>query len=98
MIEIIQSTTFSTWLSSLRDRQARARIHVRLDRMRNGNFGDVKPIGEGLSEARIHYGNGYRLYFFKRKEELVVLLCGGDKSTQDRDIAQAKRIAQEWKE
>ncbi|UUM20937.1 type II toxin-antitoxin system RelE/ParE family toxin [Mycoavidus sp. SF9855] len=98
MIEIIQSTTFSAWLSDLKDRQARARIQVRLDRIRNGNFGDVKPIGNGLSEARIHYGNGYRLYFLQHKKELVVLLCGGDKSTQSRDIEQAKRIAQEWTE
>ncbi len=98
MIEIIQSATFSTWLNSLKDRQARARIHIRLDRMRNGNFGDVKPIGESLSEARIHYGAGYRVYFMQRERQIVVLLCGGDKRTQSRDIERAKIIAKQWKE
>ncbi len=64
--------------------------------MAEGNFGDAEPVGEGISEARIHYGPGYRLYFIRRGQSLVVLLCGGDKSTQQKDIKQAKRIAQAW--
>lgn len=96
MIEIIQSSTFSAWLTGLRDIKARARIHARIDRMAEGNFGDAEPVGEGISEARIHYGPGYRLYFIRRGQSLVVLLCGGDKSTQQKDIKQAKRIAQAW--
>ncbi|QTR52105.1 type II toxin-antitoxin system RelE/ParE family toxin [Thiothrix unzii] len=97
MIEIIQSKVFSDWLLGLKDRQARARIYARLDRMADGNFGDAEPIGEGMSEARIHYGPGYRLYFMQRGQALVVLLCGGDKSTQQRDIQRAKVVADLWK-
>lgn len=98
MIEIIQSETFQCWLSNLGDRQARARIQVRLDRMADGHFGDVEPVGDGVSEARIHYGPGYRLYFMRRGQCVVVVLCGGDKSSQARDIQQAKTIAKNWKE
>jgi putative addiction module killer protein len=98
MIEIIQSETFKRWLSGLGDRQARARIQTRLDRMAEGHFGDAEPVGGGISEARIHYGPGYRLYFMQRGKCLVVLLCGGDKSSQSRDIEQAKSIANDWKE
>ncbi|MEB4590759.1 type II toxin-antitoxin system RelE/ParE family toxin [Candidatus Thiothrix sp. Deng01] len=97
MIEIIQSEVFSNWLRGLKDRRARARIHARLDRMADGNFGDSEPIGDGLSEARIHYGPGYRLYFMRRGRALVVLLCGGDKSSQQRDIQRAKVVADLWK-
>lgn len=97
MIEIIQSDVFADWLVKLKDRRARARVYARLDRMAEGNFGDVEPIGEGLSEARIHYGPGYRLYFMQRGQALVVLLCGGDKATQPRDIQRAKVIADVWK-
>lgn len=96
MFEIFQSETFFQWLSSLRDRNARVRIQARIDRMATGNLGDVSPIGEGLSEARIFYGPGYRLYFKQQGKVVIVLLCGGDKSTQSRDIEQAKEIAQEW--
>lgn len=71
---------------------------MRIDRMSEGNFGDVEPVGEGLSEARIHYGPGYRVYFMHQGDQIVVLLCGGDKSTQKKDIRQARRIAQDWKE
>lgn len=71
---------------------------MRIDRMKEGNFGDSEPIGDGLSEARIHYGPGYRVYFMQQGDQIVVLLCGGDKATQTKDIKQAKRIAQAWKE
>jgi len=97
MFEIIESATFSKWLSGLKDRQARMRIYVRLDRLSLGNFGDAGPIGEGLSELRIHYGPGYRLYYIQR-DTRVVMLCGGDKSSQPRDIEKAKIIAKEWKD
>ncbi|HOZ62408.1 MAG TPA: type II toxin-antitoxin system RelE/ParE family toxin [Smithellaceae bacterium] len=97
MFEIIESATFSKWLSGLKDRQARMRIYVRLDRLSLGNFGDAGPIGEGLSELRIHYGPGYRLYYLQR-DTRVVMLCGGDKSSQPRDIEKAKIIAKEWKD
>jgi putative addiction module killer protein len=97
MFEIIESATFSKWLSGLKDRQARMRIYVRLDRLSLGNFGDAGPIGEGLSELRIHYGPGYRLYYVQR-DPRVVMLCGGDKSSQPRDIEKAKIIAKEWKD
>ncbi|MFC0225689.1 type II toxin-antitoxin system RelE/ParE family toxin [Serratia aquatilis] len=98
MKEIIRSETFSNWLTALKDARARARILMRIDRMKEGNFGDSEPIGDGLSEARIHYGPGYRVYFMHQGNQIVVLLCGGDKTTQSKDIKQAKRIAQAWKE
>lgn len=97
MFEIIQSSTFSRWLTRLRDRQAIARINARLRRVSLGNIGDVKPVGGGVHELRIPYGKGYRLYFIHEGERVVVLLCGGDKSSQSRDIEQAKTIAQEWR-
>ena len=97
MLEIIQSDTFSQWLSGLKDRLARMRIHARLDRVGMGNFGDAGPVGGGLSELRIHYGPGYRLYYMQR-EMKVVMLCGGDKSSQPRDIEKAKIIAEEWRD
>ena len=97
MYEVIQSTTFSQWLSGLKDQQARIRIHVRLDRVMLGNFGDVEPIGERLSELRIHYGPGYRLYYIQRGMR-VVMLYGGDKSSQPHDIEKAKIIAKEWRD
>jgi putative addiction module killer protein len=81
---------FTDWLDGLRDRQARALIRVRLDRISLGNFGDSRPVGEGVMEARIDFGPGYRVYFGRDGEVVVILLCGGDKSTQDRDIRRAK--------
>ena len=78
--------------------QARARIQMRLDRVERGLFGDVKPVGEGISELRIDHGPGYRIYFMQRGQVLVVLLCGGDKATQARDISAAKAMAADWKE
>lgn len=98
MFEIIRSATFSQWLSDLRDNQTRMRVLARLDRMALGNFGDVQPVGEGISELRIHYGPGYRLYCLQSGTRVVVMLCGGDKSSQSRDIEQAKLIAKDWKE
>ena len=98
MIELIRSGTFDTWLSSLRDRRAVARIAARLDRLAAGNPGDVEPVGDGVSELRINYGPGYRVYFIQRGPVLVILLCGGDKSTQSKDIRQAKVLAEQWKE
>ena len=97
MIEIFKSDTFDTWLSGLRDRRAAVRVQVRIDRLAAGNAGDVKPVGDGISEIRIDQGPGYRVYFMQRGLIVVVLLCGGDKSTQEADIRAAKRIAQDWK-
>lgn len=95
MIEVRETETFSDWLLALRDSQARARIAARVRRLAFGNPGDVRPVGEGISEWRIHYGPGYRVYYVQRGAVLILLLCGGDKSTQDRDIETAKRLAKE---
>lgn len=95
MIEIRQTEAYFQWFDGLRDRQARARINARIRRLSLGNFGDVKPIGEGVSELRIDFGPGYRVYFVQRGQTLVVLLAGGDKRTQDRDIKKALKLAQE---
>ena len=93
MIEVRQTEVFSKWLRELDDRQARARIQTRIDRLQLGLAGDVKPVGEGVSELRIDYGPGYRVYFSQRGHELVILLAGGDKRTQDRDIKTALELA-----
>ena len=99
MIEIIQSNTFARWLGKLKDWAAVMRINARLRRLtETGNFGDAKPVREGVSEMRIDYGPGYRLYFIQTGPVLVVLLAGGDKSTQDADIKRAIDIAKEWKQ
>jgi putative addiction module killer protein len=95
LIEVRQTTRFATWLAGLRDERAKARILKRLDRAGNGNLGDVAPVGGGVSEMRIFYGPGYRVYFVQRGSELIVLLCGGDKSTQKTDIEEAKAMAKE---
>jgi len=92
-VEVRESTTFSRWLRGLRDPRARARVLARIDRLAEGNLGDIKPIGGGLSELRIHYGPGYRIYLMQQGNRLVILLCGGGKGTQSRDINAAKRIA-----
>jgi putative addiction module killer protein len=86
---------FARWVDSLRDRAAAARINVRIRRLSLGKPADVRPVGAGVSELRIDYGPGYRIYFVNRGPEAVVLLCGGDKSTQDRDIGRAKELAEE---
>lgn len=98
MIEIIKTNHFDQWLRNLRDQSARARINARITRLAEGNPGDVKPVGQGISELRINYGPGYRIYFMQKGTVLVVLLCGGDKSTQQRDINEALVIATEWKD
>lgn len=95
MIEVRQTDLFSKWLFSLRDLQARFRIQARIDRFEEGNFGDIKPVGEGVSEMRIHYGPGYRVYFVQRGSELIILLAGGDKDSQSKDIKKALAMAKE---
>jgi putative addiction module killer protein len=95
MIEVRQTETFAQWLHDLADVRAKARIAARIDRLALGNPGDVAPIGEGISELRIHHGPGYRVYYLQRGRVLVVLLCGGDKSSQVADIKVAKRLARE---
>ncbi len=95
IIEVRQTVEFSAWLHALRDERARVRITDRLVRVQAGNFGDVKPAGEGVSELRIDYGPGYRVYFVRRGPIVIVLLCGGDKRTQNADIKRAKRMARE---
>lgn len=92
---IAETIKFARWFGAVRDRRASAKIVDRLFRAANGNFGDVKSAGSGISEMRIDYGPGYRVYFFQREMELVILLCGGDKRTQDADIAEAKRLKAE---
>jgi putative addiction module killer protein/probable addiction module antidote protein len=93
IIEIRQTETFASWFANLHDRQARARIDVRIRRLSLGNPCDVKPVGEGVSELRIDYGPGYRVYFVQRGQALVILLAGGDKRTQDRDIRTALELS-----
>lgn len=93
MIEVRQTAGFVAWLDRLRDREARARIMTRIRRLSLGNPGDVKPVGGGVSEMRIDYGPGYRVYFVRRGLEVVLLLCGGDKRTQSQDIAHAIETA-----
>ncbi|MEO6225995.1 MAG: type II toxin-antitoxin system RelE/ParE family toxin [Sphingomicrobium sp.] len=95
MIAVRQHPRFVSWLSGLRDDQARGRILKRLDRAGKGNVGDATPVGAGVSEMRIHYCPGYRVYFVSRGSQLVVLLCGGDKSSQTADIEEAKGLAKE---
>ncbi len=93
MIEIRQTDEYFSWFSSLRDRSARARIDIRIRRLSLGNPGDVKPVGEGVSELRIDYGPGYRVYFIQRGQAVIVLLAGGDKRTQGQDIKKALELA-----
>jgi putative addiction module killer protein len=84
-------------MKSLRDRRAVARVGIRIDRLRQGHVGDVKSVGDGIRDMRIDYGPGYRVYFVQQGELVILLLCGGDKSSQDRDIRRAKSLAKEWK-
>lgn len=95
MIEIRETEFYALWFSSLRDRQAKARIDTRIRRLSLGNPGDVKPVGAGVSELRIDYGPGYRIYFIQCGPTLIVLLAGGDKRTQQQDIAQAIKLARD---
>ena len=98
MFEIIQSETFKRWRDGIKDRQALARINARIRRLAGGNPGDVKPVRAGVSELRIDYGPGYRVYFIRRGPLVIVLLAGGDKRTQDVDIERAIAIVEDWKE
>lgn len=93
MLEIRKTESYSHWIDNLRDLQARARIQVRIERLAAGNSGDVKAVGEGVSELRINYGPGYRVYFTKHGRGVVILLAGGDKTTQSADIKNALRLA-----
>jgi putative addiction module killer protein len=95
VIEVRRTAVFQNWFAQLRDVEAKARITVRIRRISLGNLGDAKPVGSGINELRIHHGPGYRIYFVRRGSELVILLCGGDKSGQSRDIARAKELAKE---
>jgi len=93
MKTVLTTETFDTWFADLRDQQAVARIKMRIGRVEFGNFGDCEPVGEGVSEMRIHYGQGYRVYFMQRGLEVVILLAGGVKSTQSKDIKAALKLA-----
>ena len=93
MIEIRKTATFAKWLDGLHDIRARARILARIERLASGNPGDVKPVGEGVSELRIDFGPGYRVYFKKQGRKVIILLAGGDKSTQTKDIKTALRLS-----
>jgi putative addiction module killer protein len=92
-MKIRESGVYKKWIRNLRDERARHRINARIERLKQGNSGDVKPVGEGVSEMRIDYGTGYRVYYKDTGKEIIILLCGGDKATQDEDIKQAKKIA-----
>ena len=98
MVELRKTEVFATWIDGLRDIRARARILVRIERLAAGNPGDVKPVGEGVSEMRIDYGSGYRVYFKRRGRKLVILLAGGTKKSQAKDIRAAIRLAGELSE
>ena len=98
MIEIRKTDVFARWLDDLRDLRARARIQARIERLSLGNPGNVKPVGEGVSELRIDYGPGYRVYFKRRGRKLIILLAGGDKSSQAKDIKVALRLARDLPE
>ena len=98
MIEIRKTDLFVQWLDNLMDIQARARVQARIERLEAGNPGDVEPVGEGVSELRINYGPGYRVYFKRRGRALIILLAGGDKSTQAKDIKAAMRLARNLSE
>ena len=95
MIEVRKTDVFAYWFNGLRDKRAKARIQARIDRLEIGHFGDVAPVGGGVSELRIFYGLGYRVYFVKQGLAVVILISGGDKSTQNSDIIKAKELAKQ---
>ena len=97
MVDVVRSSTFDRWIIKLKDRRAAARVLIRINRLAAGNPGDVKPVGGGISELRIDYGPGYRVYYLRQGDRLILLLCGGDKSTQSADIVAAHDIAQQWR-
>ena len=96
MLRLRQTATFRKWERKLKDEKARALIAARILRLANGLAGDVAPVGDGVSELRIHYGPGYRVYYQQRGNEILILLCGGDKASQERDIKLAKTLAADW--
>ena len=96
MLELKQTERFRSWRTRLKDERTRALIASRLDRLAYGHAGDAAPVGEGISELRIHHGPGYRIYFHRRGNTVVILLCGGDKGSQTKDIKTAKRLLDEW--
>ena len=98
MIEIRKTDAFAEWLDSLRDIQVRARVQARIERLAAGNPGDVEPVGEGVSELRINYGPGYQVYFKQRGRQIIILLGGGDKSTQAKDVKAALLLARHLSE
>ena len=95
MLEVRQTPTYSACFDALRDRQAKVRIDIRIRRLSLGNAGDVKPVGDGVSELRVNFGPGYRVYFVQRRNEYIILLAGGDKTSQSDDIRQAKVLARD---
>ena len=97
MVQVVRTREYVSWVLSLRDDRARAKIALRVDRLSFGNPGDVKPVGGGVSEMRIDYGPGYRVYYGKRGNDVILLLCGGAKDGQSRDIKQAKALFEKWK-
>ena len=98
MIDVVATDDFETWIRKLKDKSGRLRILKRIDRLANGNAGDAKPVGQGVSELRLTHGPGYRVYYLQDGDLLILLLCGGDKSTQQKDIEKAKFLAREWRE
>ncbi len=98
MYTVIRSETFDKWLAQLQDVKGKARIVAHIRSAEQGNLGDVKPVGEGISEMRIHFGPGYRVYFMQKERQLILLLVGGDKSSQSRDIKKAKALAEMFEE
>jgi len=96
MIEVKSSAEFDHWIDALRDRRAAAKIFARIQRLERGNPGNVKPVGGGISEMKIDFGPGYRVYYMHKEKTIVLLLCGGDKSTQAKDIQHATQIAAKW--
>ncbi len=98
MLKIVASRTFEKWLKGLRHEPVKARILDRIDRLSDGNFGNSKSVGEGVSELRFHFGPGYRIYVMRSGDTLIVLLCGGHKGTQLKDIARAKSMARDWRD
>ena len=98
MVEVRQTERFARWLEDLRDLRARARVQARIERLIGGNPGDIKPVGSGVSELRINYGPGYRVYFQQKGSTLIILLAGGDKASQPRDIDEALSLARQIKE
>lgn len=93
--EVVKGDEFLRWLMRLRDKRAQARISVRLDRLEEGNFGDHRSVGGGISELRVNVGQGYRIYYTIRQQRIVILLCGGDKASQQRDIRRAQQKSRE---